>query len=146
MDIFSANGDFLSMNSPESIVKIKILTIYYNCNNSYYSKNRAKNQCECECKSQPALKLRLTGESEKTERECSLCFSTRSRGRTGTVLLPLVFETSASTSSAIRAGWSASWRTAKIEKTFIFLLSFFIFLKAPSLPSRSPFDQIRTQQ
>ena len=29
---------------------------------------------------------------------------TRSRDRTGTVLLPLVFETSASTNSAIRAG------------------------------------------
>jgi hypothetical protein len=30
--------------------------------------------------------------------------STRSRDRTGTALLPLVFETSASTNSAIRAG------------------------------------------
>ncbi len=33
----------------------------------------------------------------------SFCFSTRSRGRTGTILLSLVFETNASTNSAIRA-------------------------------------------
>ena len=33
----------------------------------------------------------------------SFSFSTRSRDRTGTALLPLVFETSASTNSAIRA-------------------------------------------
>jgi hypothetical protein len=33
----------------------------------------------------------------------SLFFCTRSRDRTGTALLPLVFETSASTNSAIRA-------------------------------------------
>ena len=33
----------------------------------------------------------------------SLCFSTRSRGRTGTTLQLLVFETNASTNSTIRA-------------------------------------------
>ncbi len=34
---------------------------------------------------------------------CFFCFRTRSRDRTGTASLPLVFETSASTNSAIRA-------------------------------------------
>jgi hypothetical protein len=48
----------------------------------------------------PELYMR---KKEETEKICLFFFSTRSRDRTGTALLPLVFETSASTNSAIRA-------------------------------------------
>lgn len=45
-----------------------------------------------------------------------VCFCTRSRGRTGTALRPLVFETSASTDSAIRAVVIGKLRSAKVAK------------------------------
>jgi hypothetical protein len=48
----------------------------------------------------PELYMR---KKEETEKICFFGFCTRSRDRTGTALLPLVFETSASTNSAIRA-------------------------------------------
>jgi hypothetical protein len=60
-----------------------------------------KFECESQCESEKQ------NESDRSSLQALTLtlalFCTRSRGRTGTVLLPLVFETSASTSSAIRA-------------------------------------------
>ncbi len=54
---------------------------------------------------------------------------TRSRDRTGTVLLPLVFETNASTNSAIRALHKELW---ECEYRYLFL-SDKIFFSLPLL-------------
>ena len=64
---------------------------------------------------------------------------TRSRDRTGTALLPLVFETSASTNSAIRADYchafmqSCSLAICENIKNF-YLFTFIFYLISPLLP------------
>lgn len=57
--------------------------------------------------------------------------STRSRGRTGTTLLSLVFETNASTDSAIRANLIRRIGMAKIVESLQFSKNPAIFQKKP---------------
>ena len=55
-------------------------------------------------------------------------FCTRSRDRTGTGFTPLVFETSASTNSAIRASQTGLQRYAKNDKNY--QLKLMVFFKS----------------
>ena len=87
-----------------------------------------------------------TKTQKKRAAKIAALFCTRSRDRTGTVLLPLVFETNASTNSAIRADALFRKGVAKIRRFFqspnfstSFLKKSFIFfaLALPTKPDSS---------